>query len=620
MKLKFKIMAIFGATILMSVLVLGSISYYFADKALTETNNRNINASCELAADNISSQFKAYVGAVSVVGKESNIVDPSIPLEYKQRILDEIVNTYGFASSNLLDTNGISIIDGTDFSDREYVQLALSGRPNISDVSLSKYTNTYGTSIAAPIATPDGTILGVVYFRLDIDFVLNILDNLKVSDNSIAYIVDKNDKILAYPDVEFISKNASELKIENALSNEADLPGTDGWRVVIAAPKSDFQIILYTFTVGLLIFDVVVFIIGIIIALLFTRALNKPINVVKNSIIAICEGNLDHEITTTKRKDELGILQNSAAELSNTLREIIRETNSILGSMSNYNLSVDDMKQYPGEYNQISFSVNQIKEILTYLIIEVQSSSSNVKIGSKQLAEATQLLSNGATAQSVSLDKLMAEMNDVAQSINKSSENGKIINEQLIHLEQEIYDGNTQMEELSNVVKDVEEMSSDIQKIVGTIDSISFQTNILALNASVEAARAGENGRGFAVVAEEVSALAAKSSEASKRTGELIERCITGIQKAKVCADSTSESLKNIVSDSKQIASAFGEITEGTIEEAEKANNIKEEVNNISAVVQSNSSSAMETAASTEELSSQAISLEQMVAKFIVER
>ena len=368
-----------------------------------------------------------------------------------------------------------------------------------------------------------------------------------------------------------------------------------------------------------LIMDFVVLFLIFIIAGIFARTISKPVITVQNALIGIAKGDLSQKIPKTTRKDEIGIMQSTAAQLVDMLHKVLGQANTILSSMSNCDLTVSDMNSYPGEFDTLANSVNQIKEIITYLIVEIQSSSSNVKIGSEQLADATQLLSNGATSQSASIEKLMSEMDDVAASINHSSENGRLINKQLNDLKLEIQEGNEQMNELLRVVAEVEQMSSDIKKIVGDIDNISFQTNILALNASVEAARAGDNGRGFAVVAEEVSNLAAKSGEASKHTGELIERCIDGIANAKACADRTSESLLNIVKNSREITEAFNEITENTTEEARKANAIKEEIDNITSVVQSNSSSAMETAASTEELSHQAISLEQMVAKFKVD-
>ena len=163
-------------------------------------------------------------------------------------------------------------------------------------------------------------------------------------------------------------------------------------------------------------------------------------------------------------------------------------------------------------------------------------------------------------------------------------------------------------------------MYEDIQKIVGTIDSIAFQTNILSLNASVEASRAGEHGRGFAVVAEEVRSLAEKCSQSSKQTEELIDKCIASISAAKSYADNTMESLSVIVSGSEEIAAAFDNISAATKEQALKSNAIKHEVNNIYDVVQSNTATAEETSASSETLSDQAISLHEMVQQFRVKR
>lgn len=620
MKLKIKIMLIFCITIAFCVLTIGSFASVFGGRAINETQQENLTTSAELAASDIASQLKAYLSTVVVAGHDQILTNKNLPVEYKQAVINMYVQAYGFTSGNILDLNGVSVFDGTDFSDREYFQDVLKdpSTPVLSEITLSKYTNTYGTSIAAPLVSSTDGLVGVLYFRVDIDFLLDILDDLTVSDNSVSYIVNGKNQIIAYPDQDYVLKDASELIIPDSIIGEGIINEEKGLKVYIAAPKSDFVHVLNSLYKTLVICDVIALALGLLVAGLFTNYLNKPIVAVKNSLKSISEGDLSKSLKKTGRKDEIGILQNTAADLVSTLNNIIGETNKVLGSMSDYDLAIENMKEYPGEYNQITESVNRIKDIITYLIIEVQASASNVKVGAKQLADATALLSSGATTQSSSIDKLMLEMNEVAASINRSSDNGKIINKQLRNLEQEIDDGNVQMNQLSSVVKEIEEMSSDIQKIVGTIESISFQTNILALNASVEAARAGENGRGFAVVAEEVSALAAKSSEASKRTGELIDKCIAGIQEAKKCADQTSASLSNIVNDSKKIAEAFSEIANGTEEEAIKANSIKEEVNNISAVVQSNSSSTMQTAASTEELSSQAVSLEQMISKFNV--
>ena len=161
-----------------------------------------------------------------------------------------------------------------------------------------------------------------------------------------------------------------------------------------------------------------------------------------------------------------------------------------------------------------------------------------------------------------------------------------------------------------------EECYVDIQKIVGTIDSIASQTKILSLNASVEAARAGERGRGFAVVAEEVRNLAVKCGEASNKTSDLVNDCVKSIVNAKECADATFESLSGIVNDSSEISVAFQNIASDTLEQAHKSKRIQDEVDNISEVVQTNSATSEETAASTALLSEQAKSLKELIRKF----
>lgn len=140
---------------------------------------------------------------------------------------------------------------------------------------------------------------------------------------------------------------------------------------------------------------------------------------------------------------------------------------------------------------------------------------------------------HSTTAQASSTQKLEGDMASMSQRIQNSSQACDTVNDKLTKSDQHIQIGNDDMTALYHMVEEVERYSEDIQQIVGAIDSISFQTNVLALNASVEAARAGENGKGFAVVAEEVRSLAAKCGEESKKTGELVANCINAITSVK---------------------------------------------------------------------------------------
>ena len=616
MKLRTKIQLIFGGTAILLMSLMGSVAYSLSYQTQMQMVQTDVNRASALASENLSNQLQNYMNVTSIAGTDSIIRDSSASISDKEACIDRYVQTYGFTSGNLLDPNAVSLFDGTDFSDRDYVQRALTGEVCVSDITLSRYTGTYGVSIAAPVQSASGDITGVIYFRIDNDFMTSIVENLKISRNSSACIVDANNQIIAHENPELIMTEAA--ASNDGICASVPVNNTNGWTLVITAPESDFTGAMTTMIRQFVIWDIIAVIAALIIAMLFANSMSKSVLTAKNAMLSISQGDLSCSLTKTKRKDELGVLQNTAASLVEMLQHIIGEANQILGSIAHFDLTTGEMNSYPGAFNGLADSVNAIRQMLTRMIIDIQSSSANVKSGSSQLAEATQLLSEGTVSQTSSIEKLVMDMNNVVDSINQNSENGNLINEQLNTLDTKIQDSSQQMEHLLRIVDQIEEMSSDIQKIVGTIDSIAFQTNILALNASVEAARAGENGRGFAVVAEEVSSLASRSSDASKKTGELIEKCITGIAQAKESADVTASALESIVTDSAEIARSFDSISEATREEARKANSIRMEINNISDVVQSNSSTAQETAASTEALSQQAQTLEAMTSRFRV--
>ncbi|MDD6638981.1 MAG: methyl-accepting chemotaxis protein [Lachnospiraceae bacterium] len=616
MKLRTKIQLIFGGTAILLMSLMGSVAYSLSYQTQMQMVQTDVNRASALASENLSNQLQNYMNVTSIAGTDSIIRDSSASISDKEACIDRYVQTYGFTSGNLLDQNAVSLFDGTDFSDRDYVQRALTGEVCVSDITLSRYTGTYGVSIAAPVQSASGDITGVIYFRIDNDFMTSIVENLKISRNSSACIVDANNQIIAHEDLELIMTEAA--ASNDGICASVPVNNTNGWTLVITAPESDFTGAMTTMIRQFVIWDIIAVIAALIIAMLFANSMSKSVLPVKNAMLSISQGDLSCSLTKTKRKDELGVLQNTAASLVEMLQHIIGEANQILGSIAHFDMTTGEMNFYPGAFNSLADSVNAIRQMLTRMIIDIQSSSANVKSGSSQLAEATQLLSEGTVSQTSSIEKLVMDMNNVVDSINQNSENGNLINERLNTLDTKIQDSSQQMEHLLRIVDQIEEMSSDIQKIVGTIDSIAFQTNILALNASVEAARAGENGRGFAVVAEEVSSLASRSSDASKKTGELIEKCITGIAQAKESADVTASALESIVTDSAEIARSFDSISEATREEARKANSIRMEINNISDVVQSNSSTAQETAASTEALSQQAQTLEAMTSRFRV--
>ena len=162
----------------------------------------------------------------------------------------------------------------------------------------------------------------------------------------------------------------------------------------------------------------------------------------------------------------------------------------------------------------------------------------------------------------------------------------------------------------------VSNASAEINKVIKTNEDIAFQTNILALNAAVEAARAGEAGKGFAVVADEVRNLANKSQEASKNTAVLIEDALSSIETGNRIAKETADSMDHIVESSQAMAILVHQISTASEQQAQAVAQVTLGIDQISSVVQTNSATSEESAAASQELSSQANIMKVLMQRF----
>jgi len=155
----------------------------------------------------------------------------------------------------------------------------------------------------------------------------------------------------------------------------------------------------------------------------------------------------------------------------------------------------------------------------------------------------------------------------------------------------------------------IRQSSSDISKIIKTIDEIAFQTNILALNAAVEAARAGEVGAGFAVVADEVRTLAQRCAVAARETAERISDATRRSEEGIALSGSVTSSLREIVERSTQVDRLVAAVSEAANEQSSGIAQIGTAVSQLDKVTQANAASAEEAASASEELNAQAVEL-----------
>ncbi|MCL2220734.1 MAG: methyl-accepting chemotaxis protein [Oscillospiraceae bacterium] len=247
---------------------------------------------------------------------------------------------------------------------------------------------------------------------------------------------------------------------------------------------------------------------------------------------------------------------------------------------------------------------------------EIQNSTAQVATGSKQIAQGSQTLAQGSMQQSASVQQLSAIISDVAQKTKTNASKAEKAATLASDIKGSAEKGSRQMDEMMTAVKDINEASQNISKVIKSIDDIAFQTNILALNAAVEAARAGQHGKGFAVVAEEVRNLAAKSADAAKDTETLIANSMEKAELGSRIADGTAASLAQIVSGIDESNKLVNEIAKSSEEQTIGIEQVNNGIDQVALVVQQNSATAQESAAASQQMSGQSTTLEHLISRF----
>jgi methyl-accepting chemotaxis protein len=269
-----------------------------------------------------------------------------------------------------------------------------------------------------------------------------------------------------------------------------------------------------------------------------------------------------------------------------------------------------------GDRDTFGNAISQMVDSLNGMFGEINNSTAQVNTGAKQIADGSQALAQGSTQQAAAVEELSSSISEIAQKTKDNAEMANKAANLANTIKTNAEKGSGQMDEMMTAVKEINQASQSISKVIKVIDDIAFQTNILALNAAVEAARAGQHGKGFAVVAEEVRSLAAKSAEAAKDTGSLIENSIVKAELGARIADETAASLVEIVSGINESSQIVGEIARSSEEQSLGIAQINRGIDQVAQVVQQNSATAEESAAASEEMSGQSSMLEELVAQF----
>ncbi len=340
-----------------------------------------------------------------------------------------------------------------------------------------------------------------------------------------------------------------------------------------------------------------------------------PIQETVKALTAISEGDFSYRMEGEYKGEYLRI-QQTINNTNQKIKAYIGEISSVLDEMSKENFDLEITNEYVGDFVFIKNSLNQIISIFNRVLYEINKSAEQVTEGARHISISSMNLAQGASDQSNAIYELTTSMETITDQTVGNSKNLEQADKLADNAKKSATVGNAEMNQMLNAMKEINEASGNISKIIKVIDDIAFQTNLLALNAAVEAARAGQHGKGFAVVAEEVRSLASRSSQAASETTTLINSTVDKVGEGMKIASQTADTLEKIVGQIEQISTIVTGVAKSSGSQLSSIEAVSSAIDKISSVASENTSTSEEEAATSEQLLSQSEVFKGFVSKF----
>lgn len=431
----------------------------------------------------------------------------------------------------------------------------------------------------------------------------HILSQYTIGNSGYIFSLDKtNNTITSFPDETIIGKSALDIGLPSSLSQNgfAKINGVNSYYITtdynnyllcVSIPKSELYSTRNNQLVITLLSNIIIFVIlTCLIAKLLQNSIVNGINKIVVSLEEIQNGNLDTRVDVHNHR-EFQTLSNGINNMVQSLKKKIQQTQQL----------IQESKQLLDKKNQTS--------------IDVKNCSKDITSFSEELLTISKTLAQGSTEQESAITLLSQNINQVSEQMQNNSILANKAKSIAQNAGNELLIGNEKVFEMATAMQIIYDSSSEISKIIKTIDEIAEQSNLLALNASVEAARAGEHGKEFAIIANEVKDLASKSMDAADNTNELIQNTINAINKGSKQAQDTIKTLETVTAGAKEATELMTNVAKAAEDQKTAFTDISSGINQIASVVETNTTAAQISENTSKQLADKSIQLRKIISE-----